>query len=341
MDDLLYFYPQGHEKHYQPGHPERPERVEAVREALENTGYWDQIPKADPVDLAEGDLVRVHQTELLSELKRASQGGQPLDLDTYTTPESWDLALQAAGGGIAVTRAVWAGEVRRGFALTRPPGHHATRRKAMGFCLLNNIALAADDLVARGDADRVAILDIDLHHGNGTQDIFWERADVFYFSTHQYPHYPGTGRLAERGQGSGKGTTANVPLPAGSGDMAFRTIFEEAFLPLLERFSPDGILVSCGFDPHWRDPLGQLAWSAKGMGELIRDLARWADRHCGGRVVVFLEGGYDLDAARACGVALVSALNGKPIPDPLGPSPEREGPAWKDTLRQFKDVWDL
>jgi acetoin utilization deacetylase AcuC-like enzyme len=212
----------------------------------------------------------------------------------------------------------------------------------MGFCLLNNVALAAQYLIQEEGAQRLAIVDVDLHHGNGTQDIFYHRKDVFYFSTHQYPHYPGTGSLDEMGEGEGVGYTANFPLPPFSGDKAFQVIMEELLLPLLHRYQPEMILVSYGFDPHWRDPLGSLLLSAGGFHNLVKALTAWADEHCEGRIAVFLEGGYDLEAARVCSLAVVAALLNKPWQDDLGSSPtsvERE--YWKTMVQQAKQLWNL
>ena len=232
-DKLVYFYPEGHEAHVELGHPERPERVEALRQGLKSAGWWDDIPKLGPENVPQEILERVHDPIYLAKLELACSQGSRLDIDTYTTPNSWDLAIKAAGGGIAVADYVWLQQANRGFALTRPPGHHATSNRGMGFCLLNNIALAAEYLIQIRGAKQLAIIDLDLHHGNGTQEIFWERADVFYISTHQFPFYPGTGGTNDVGSGPGKGTTANFPLPPGSGDNAFHEIMHDLILPLL------------------------------------------------------------------------------------------------------------
>ena len=218
MKDLIYFYPVGHEAHFEQGHPERPDRVEAMRSALEAAGWWDIFPAVGPLDVPESVLSAVHRPDFLARLKAFSLVSRRFDADTYLTPASWDLAQKAAGGAAAVAKAVWERAAQRGYALTRPPGHHATPDRAMGFCLLNNIAIAAEYLLQTGNASRLAIVDIDLHHGNGTQDIFWRRGDVMYVSTHQYPLYPGTGHLEETGTGEGEGLTVNLPLPPYSGD---------------------------------------------------------------------------------------------------------------------------
>ena len=341
MHDLVFFYPQGHNAHYELGHPERPERVEAIRQALEAAGWWDIYPRLAPLEVTNDLLNRVHDPGYIKMLPDISRQGQHLDMDTYTTPASWDLALNAAGGAASITSAVWQGQARRGFALTRPPGHHATTHRGMGFCLLNNVALAAEYLVQEFGAKRLAIVDLDLHHGNGTQDIFWTRGDVFYISTHQSPLYPGSGSLAETGSGDGLGMTANLPLPPGSGDAAFGEIMSGVILPLLDRYQPQMILVSYGFDTHWRDPLGHLQLSALGYGSLIASLAVWADEHCSGRIALFLEGGYDLEAAAACSLCVTAALLGQQWQDSLGPSPQMEGHSWQSVYRRARQIWEL
>ncbi|MFM8322900.1 MAG: histone deacetylase [Chloroflexota bacterium] len=352
MVDLAVFYPIGHTAHVERGHPERPERVETARAALQALGAWDPAWKLDPLPLAADWIGRLHDPLYLETLQEFSQAGRWLDGDTYTTPASWGLALNAAGGAAAVAQAVWQGQARRGFALCRPPGHHATRRRGMGFCLLNNVALAAEYLLC-GDpaarsveqgappAQRLAVVDLDLHHGNGTQGIFWERPEVAFLSLHQSPLYPGSGALDERGAGPGLGYTANLPLPPGSGDQAYRAGLDGWVLPLLERFDPQMLLVSFGFDPHWRDPLGSLQLSAAVYGELIAGLAAWADAHCGGRMALFLEGGYDLQAGWACTQSAAAALLGQPWQDALGPSPVGETDAWQPILRSAQRIWDV
>lgn len=341
MAELLYFYPRGHQAHSQPGHPERPERVEVVKQGLEEIGLWDSFPTLQPVEVPDSILTAVHDEKYLTRLQQASAQGRSLDLDTYTTPQSWQLALNAAGGGIAVTKEAWDRKDNFGFALTRPPGHHATASRGMGFCLLNNVAIAAEFLIREEGARRVAIVDLDLHHGNGTQDIFYDRGDVFYFSTHQSPFYPGTGDVEEKGTGEGEGKTINLPLPAGTGDRGFRTIGREILVPMLERIDPEIILISYGFDTHWRDPLGGFLLSASQIAGLMLRLYRWSRRHCQGRFVLFLEGGYDLTAGKVCAQGIISEIMGKDWEDSLGPSPQSEGEGWKDVLQRMKSEWSI
>jgi acetoin utilization deacetylase AcuC-like enzyme len=342
MHDIVFFYPQGHEEHQEPDHPERPERVEVIRQELQTAGVWDPYPHLQPLQFLEEDILgEIHDPRYLSFLKAASIRGQRLDADTYLTPASWELALNAAGGAVSTAAAVWQRKARRGFALTRPPGHHAVRQHGMGFCLINNVAAAAQYLVKEEGAKSLAILDLDLHHGNGTQDIFWQRRDVFYLSTHQSPLYPGTGHIEEQGQGEGMGSTANIPLPPGSGDRAFQAALDDVILPLLDRHQPEMLLVSYGFDTHWRDPLGSFRLSAEKYGELIAGLCAYADQNCQGRIALFLEGGYDLGAAAACSLAVTAALLDMKFQDPLGRSPRGEGDGWQGVIEQVLGFWNL
>ena len=352
MVDLIYFYPDGHEKHAEDGNPERPQRVEAAVNGLKSIGWWDIYPKIKPKELSAKLLAEVHSPEYLEWLPSFSSQGQHIDGDTYTTPHSWSLALKAAGGAAAVAQLVWnndlidTGSPLRGFALSRPPGHHAKRRIGMGFCLLNNIAIAAQYLLTNDSGDfprakRLAIIDLDLHHGNGTQDIFWKRADVLYISTHQSPLFPGTGNLDEIGAGPGEGFTVNLPFPPGTGDTGYTASMSEVILPLLDRYQPEILLVSAGFDPHWRDPFGHLLLTASGYSFLISELVNWADHHCSGKIVLVFEGGYDLSAISACAQGVVAALLKKEFEDWLGSSPYPEGKSWKNVIQKAKAIWNL
>lgn len=340
MDEMIYFYPDGHIDHFEKGHPERPERVETIRTTLRNAGLWDPYTIIPPLDLAEELLEDVHSPFYLNLLEMTCRKSGHLDMDTYTTPASWKLAHRAAGGAAALASYIWEGKAKRGFALTRPPGHHATHGQGMGFCLLNNIAIAAEYLIENYAVQRLAIVDLDLHHGNGTQDIFWFRNDVLYISTHQSPFYPGTGHLDDIGEGQGVGWTANFPLPPGSGDIAFISVMDELILPLLDQRNPQMILVSYGFDTHWLDPLGQLLLTAEGYGNLIKKLCTWADTHCEGKIGLFLEGGYDLNAGSACSLAAISAMIGKPWEDSY-PCPYKESSAWQLILKRAHAIWNL
>ncbi len=348
MEAIVYYYPHGHEAHFESGHPERPDRIEAIVRGIKEQDWWDRVPKLEPLPLDLELITSVHSPRYLEALQEACKWGRHLDADTYTTPHSWELALHTAMGACAVTREVWSGSSQYGFAFTRPPGHHATRERGMGFCLLNNVAIAAEylrhhfqKLEGKPGADRVAIIDLDLHHGNGTQDIFWTRGDVLYISTHQSPLYPGSGRLDEVGSGEGLGKTVNLPLPPGTGDVGFQACMQEVILPLLTRFGAQILLISVGFDPHWRDPLGHLMLSAEGFRKLIVLLKDWATVHSQGKIALFLEGGYDLEAGAACVQAALAALFDQPWQDPLGPAPHAEGASWRGVLERALQLWHL
>ena len=286
-----------------PGHAERPERLSAVLDAL-HVAFpamgWHEAPRA-----TRGQLLRVHTQGLLDTVleTRPTQRVQ-LDPDTILSPDSAEAALRAAGAVVAATEAVLHGPTRRAFCAVRPPGHHATADTAMGFCLFNGIAVAAAHACDEGGLERVAVIDFDVHHGNGTQAIFEHDPRVLYLSSHQMPLYPDTGYRDERGDGN----VLNAPLPPGAGSAAFRSAWEDVLLPALDAFKPQLVLVSAGFDGHWRDPLAQLQLQAEDYAWLTRELVAIAGRHARGRVVSVLEGGYDLDALRECSVAHVAAL---------------------------------
>lgn len=305
--------------HEFPGHPERPERLAAAVAELERAGLLGRFVAVPARAVTREELLAAHGAAHVDNVRAVTRAPDGvLDDDTYTSEGTWQAATGAAGGTIDVVRGVANGAFLRGLALPRPPGHHATADHAMGFCVFNNVAVAARALRPR----RVAIVDFDVHHGNGTQDIFYHDPGVLFISTHQAPLYPGTGHLHESGAGPGVGTTINVPLPPGSGDDALLEAHDEVVVPAVRRFAPDILLVSAGFDGHWRDPLAGHAMTLEGYGSLARRLVGLADEVCGGRVVVVLEGGYDLGVL-AHGVANVArALLGEPLADdPIGPHP--------------------
>jgi len=341
MEAIKLFYPENHQKHAYPNHPERPERVEAIRSILQQAGLWPEDAPALPLEIPEDVLYNIHNRGHIAQLQATSEHGGLIDGDTYIVKESWQLALNAAGGSLAVGEAVWKRKAQRGFALSRPPGHHATRLQAMGFCLLNNIALTAEYLLQKHHARRIAIIDIDLHHGNGTQDIFYERDDVFFCSIHQYPLYPMSGTISEVGQGPGQGFTLNIPYPPYAGDRARMEALDRVILPMFERFRPEMLLVSTGFDAHWRDPLGHQLATADGYGQVAAALTEFADQHCQGRIAFFLEGGYDLEGGAASALALTQATLGMQWQDLIGRSPMDEDPYWQNRLDQVAARWQL
>jgi len=293
-----------------PGHPERPDRLRAIRAALTQAGLSGKCRSVEVEEASDRTLALVHDPGHLRGVRAAcAAGGGPLDDgDTVVCPASERVARLAAGGSVALCREVARGNLERGFAAVRPPGHHAERDRPMGFCLFNNVAVAARVLRHEEGIGRVLVVDWDVHHGNGTQHIFEEAPEVFYFSVHQWPLYPGTGAEHERGAGRGLGATLNRPLPPGSGDREWLGALSEHLVPAAERFRPDFVLISAGFDAHARDPLAALSVTTAAFAEATRLVRGIADRHAGGRLVSLLEGGYDLDALAECAVAHVAEL---------------------------------
>jgi acetoin utilization deacetylase AcuC-like enzyme len=337
--DTAYVYHPVYLEHNQPSHPENARRLEHILQTLEEQDILGRLRLLEPRPATEDELLRVHtQRHIASVRQVAERGGGYMDMDTYVSPRSFEAALMAAGGVIGAVDSVLRGDIGNAFALVRPPGHHATAGRAMGFCLFNNIAIAARAALVRDGIERVFITDFDVHHGNGTQDIFADDPDVFYFSTHQYPYYPGTGAMRDIGRGAGGGTVLNVPLPTHVGDQGYARVFSELAWPLAERFKPDLILVSAGYDGHWSDPLAHMNLSLAGYAHLQRELVRMADQLCEGRIVFALEGGYQLDAL-AYGVsnAFYALLGEDTLVDPLGPSPRPERSL--DTL--IEDLQDV
>ncbi len=291
-----------------PGHPERPERAEVLDVvAARWAGRGGEV--VAPRAATREQLARVHDEDYLRRIAETTGKAMALDPDTYTSAESHDVALLAAGAAIDAVERVMGGSHKMGFALVRPPGHHAERARAMGFCLYNNIAVAAAHARAMGAA-RVAVVDYDVHHGNGTQHMFEDDPSVLYVSVHQYPFYPGTGAADEVGKGPGAGFTVNLPLDAGAVDEDYQLAFEEIVLPILRQFRPDLLLVSAGFDAHERDPLAGMRLSAGAFGAMTAALGGVADECCAGRMALVTEGGYDLRALAASLEASIAALAG-------------------------------
>ena len=285
-------------------HPERPERLAAARAGLQASGVPIRLVSAREASRVE--LERVHTPEYLVAFEALRGQTAQLDPDTYVSPRSVEAARRASGGLIELVDAVLEGPVTKGLALLRPPGHHARPARGMGFCLLNNVAAAAAHARARG-LSRVLVLDWDVHHGNGTQEMFWNDPHVLYMSTHQYPFYPGTGAADERGEGDGRGYTVNVPLLAGGGDSVYRAAFERIVLPIIESYAPELVLVSAGFDSAVRDPLASMELSPSAFGWMAATLAQAAAASAKGRMILALEGGYDLPSLEA---GLAAAIDG-------------------------------
>ena len=289
--------------------------MQGIANAWKDSGGIVQAPRP----ATRSELLRVHGEAHLATIDKTAGRAVSLDPDTYTSPDSRDVALLAAGAAIGGVETVVQSRATRVLALVRPPGHHAERDRAMGFCLYNNIAAAAAHALTLG-IERVAIVDYDVHHGNGTQWIFYDDPRVLYVSTHQFPFYPGTGAADEVGRGDGVGFTLNVPLEAGSTDGDYADVFNALVIPVVDQFRPGLVLVSAGYDAHERDPLARMRLSTGGYAGLTTVLCNAADRHCQGRVVVVTEGGYDVTALKACLESSMAVLDGRTVPSPAEPS---------------------
>jgi acetoin utilization deacetylase AcuC-like enzyme len=288
------------------GHPERPGRLRAVLEGVSDVGLGSDLVVFEPAPTSDAALLRVHTRDHLDRVAQAVSLRLHLDPDTATSERSEEAARVAAGAGLDAIDRLRAGEGDSAFLALRPPGHHARPEGSMGFCLFNNIAVAAKRLIDEGE--RVLVLDWDAHHGNGTQEAFYDSGDVLFISMHQFPYYPGTGAWTEAGVGEGLNTTLNLPFPAGTGGDAYRRAFDEVVVPAAELFSPTWVLVSCGFDAHRDDPLTDLGLSAGDFGELTERVLRLS---APGRRMFFLEGGYDYDALRASTASTIAAMAGE------------------------------
>ncbi len=291
-------------------HPESPERLRVILARLESTGMMAKLTRIEPRKASVEWITRVHDPAYVQRVEQLapSSGYASLDPDTSMSPGSLNAAWLAAGGAMAGVDAVMDRQVDSVFCAVRPPGHHAEKNRAMGFCLFNNVAIAARYIQERHGLKRILIVDWDVHHGNGTQHSFEDDPSVLFFSTHQYPHYPGTGAEHERGRGKGEGTTINVPLSGGEGDEAYQEIFERILVPAADSFRPEFVLVSAGFDAHRDDPLASMGLTEHGYAALTRIVAGIANTHASDRIVSSLEGGYNLQALAASVEQHISTL---------------------------------
>jgi acetoin utilization deacetylase AcuC-like enzyme len=301
-------------------HVENSQRLVAAMVYLKETGIEEKLTCLPSRPALLKELEMIHAPEYISYVKsKAEKGGGWLDPDTVMSPKSYEAALYAAGGFMMAVEAVMKGEVDNAFALVRPPGHHATYDQAKGFCIFNNMAIAAKFALNKFSLNRILIADFDVHHGNGTQDAFYADPRVLYFSTHQYPFYPGTGWMNETGMGEGKGTTVNFPMAAGWGDEEYLRAFNEVLVPVARRFQSQLILVSAGFDAHWADHMAMMRVSVKGFAQMAMILKELAAEVCQGRLVFTLEGGYNLQVVASSVKAVFDVLlSNSEIDDPLG-----------------------
>ncbi|TLD70593.1 histone deacetylase [Phragmitibacter flavus] len=294
------------------GHPERADRLRAVAKGLKGAGLVERTAKLTQTMAEEEAILRCHSREYLEIVKRDGAAGRS-DLrtgDTEISEASLGVGARAGGGGVGAVEEVMAGQLRNAFCAVRPPGHHARPEQGMGFCLFNNVAIGARFAQAKMGAEKVFIVDWDGHHGNGTQDVFYEDGSVLFFSVHQAPWYPYTGWAEEMGEGKGKGLTMNAPLPGGSGMKQIGAILRDQVLPVAAKFKPDLVMISAGFDSRVDDPLGRFTLTDEDFAELTRELMGFADSYCDGRVVSVLEGGYNVEGLTSAVVAHVGALTG-------------------------------
>ncbi|MEQ8677543.1 MAG: histone deacetylase [Aggregatilineales bacterium] len=325
------------------GHPEHAGRIKAIWAELKTSGLADRMNRLLPSSITDEQILSVHTAKYLEVFKliEHQDGVYGLDSDTYALPESPEIARLAAGGVISAIDAVMNGDADNGLAVVRPPGHHAVPMRGMGFCLLGNVAIGAKHAQKEHGLKRVMIVDYDVHHGNGTQDMFYEDDTVLFISTHQSPFYPGSGKLHETGKGHGAGYTINIPLEGGHGDNNYAQIYEDIIWKAARRFKPELILVSAGFDAHWVDPLASMKLTLTGYDHITRELITMANELCGGKIVFTLEGGYDLDALKY-GVANVARalLNDDNIVDPLGSKSQKE-PDVRQLIKMIQGIHDL
>lgn len=330
-------------EHETGAHHENAGRMRATMALLEESGVLARFRRIEARDATPADLALVHTPAFVDAVRRAAdEGGGWVDPDTLITPRSYDVAARAAGGMLAAVDATLAGDVDNAFCLVRPPGHHAGPAYAMGFCLFNHVAVAAAYAQRRHGLERVAVVDYDVHHGNGTQDAFYGDAGVLYVSTHEYPFYPGTGRAEEIGDDAGRGYTINIPLPHGCGDAAYTRAFDAIVIPALRRYRPQLILVSAGYDAHYADDLAGEQLSVDGYGALVSKLLDAAADLCGGRIVFALEGGYDFTALPWSVRRTIELLHGdRATPDPLGPIETPTPAGFDDLLARVRTLHSL
>jgi acetoin utilization deacetylase AcuC-like enzyme len=330
-------------EHDIPGHPERPDRLRAVWDVLETSGLAARLTRLEPEPATDEQILLVHTPAYLNVLKSisAQDGLTRFDADTYALPVSPEIARLSAGGAALGVDVICGRRADNALVAVRPPGHHAIPARAMGFCLLGNIAIAARHAQEGYGVGRVLIVDYDVHHGNGTQEMFYDDPTVLFISSHQYPYYPGSGALTDTGAGKGIGATINIPLAAGNGDRNYAMLYEQVIWPAARRFQPELILVSAGFDAHWIDPLASMRLTLSGYAHITRELVRMADQLCGGKILFLMEGGYDLEAISYGMANIARVLLREPsIDDPLGGARGAE-PNIDPLIAQVRALHDL
>ncbi len=329
-----------HDEHYQEAHVERPERLHAIQERMQQDAELTDLllrPEAASADVSTATLL--HTESYVETLQQAAEAGESLDGDTYTTSRSMDVAIETLGIQQSLADLVMTGEADNSFAATRPPGHHATPVQAMGFCLLNFVGIVAKWIRATHGVERIAIVDFDVHHGNGTQDAFYADPQTLFVSIHQHPLYPGTGMAHETGHGDAEGTTINLPLPARCGDQTYLQAMDEVVRPAVSRFGPDVLLVSAGFDAHAGDPLGSMDVSTGGFAAIMKRLMEISDASCEGRLIAALEGGYNTNVLADSVHACIRELAGLPAAPSLSVNGET-GSGHPTGQRLISDVAD-
>lgn len=329
-------------KHTQPSHPENADRLTAILNNLESNKLISLLEKVSSRHATFEELNYCHSTNYIEKVKEVClKGGGYLDPDTYTTEFSFDAAITAVGGLIDLTNKVCSGNLNNGFALVRPPGHHALTERGMGFCIFGNAAIAAKAALKNINIEKVAIVDFDVHHGNGTEAMVKDDPNILYISTHQFPYYPGTGNKCEMGSGLAAGTVLNIPLEQGVGDKGFQRIYNEMIVPKLVEFKPNIILVSAGYDAHWNDPLANLSLSLTGYSWISKILVDLSKKLCSGKIVFTLEGGYNMEVL-SIGVAnsLRALLSKDDYEDPIGKPPQRELEI-NELLMELKKIHNL
>ncbi len=320
-------------------HPERKERLEHILRNLDEDIIKDDYQMINPEPVEIETVALVHDEGYIESIQKAcAQNARFLDMDTYIVPESYDIALLSAGGAVTGLKNVMENEVRRVFCLNRPPGHHAEEDRAMGFCIFNNIAIAARVAQKKYGLNRIAIVDWDVHHGNGTQHTFAGDDEVLFFSVHQSPAYPGTGSARETGRGPGEGYTINVPLPAGCGDDDYKAVFEEILLPVLHEFKPQIIMISAGQDAYHQDPLAGMNLTTKGYYFMAEAISNVADKYAEGRIMACLEGGYHLEGQARAVLQAMNALGKWNLPVPSEGAQNYTGEMAGRKIKEVKEI---